>query len=129
MRKQKQQHIHYLRDELLGLRERANVFCYLRMLPCVRTEFLDEVRIGQKTNIENEIGALRHAILKAKAKRRNQQRLPLLSRLEQLYQVGAQLMNIELGGVDLQVRYVAICSSLCRSLVIEVGTEAAGPNG
>src|SRR6185312_9208297 len=94
--------------ELLRLRELTNVGCNLGMLPCQRTEFGNKVRIRQKTNVKHQIGIAGHAILESEAHTRDKNAVsagfPILKLFEN---VRAQLVDVELGGVDNHVSQVA----------------------
>src|SRR5262245_43184344 len=59
-------------NKFLGLRERADVLGYLGMPPRVRPERRNEMRVGQKAHIEEQIGVVRHPGLVAKAHDRDQ---------------------------------------------------------
>src|SRR5579885_1344502 len=54
-------------DKLLGLGEGADVPCDLGMAPGKGAEFWDEMRVGQETHVEYEVGILGHAVLNAEA--------------------------------------------------------------
>src|SRR5580692_3276080 len=55
------------RNELAALRERPDIFSHARIASGERTKFGNEMRIGQKANVENQIGIFGHAFAKAEA--------------------------------------------------------------
>src|SRR6185437_1670781 len=63
----------------------------------------NEVRIGEKAHVEDQVGLLRNAIFISEADGGNQQVSLLALRLKKSSDVGAQFMNIEVGGVDREV--------------------------
>src|SRR5271168_5598349 len=73
-----------------------------------RAKLRHKVGIGQKTDIKNQVGIVRHAVFVSKAHDRNQNRL-LRSRLlfEAVGQVRPQLMNVKFRRVNDQIRNLA----------------------
>src|SRR6266702_43128 len=74
----------------------------------VETKLREEMWVGQESNVEDQVRALRHTVLETEAQGRNQQRLALFTTaLEKIDQVRAQFVDVELRGIDLQIRNVA----------------------
>ena len=65
------------------------------------------MRIGQEAHVEDHVGVERHAVLEAEAQAGDQQPLGLLLVAEALLDVRAQLMHVEVRGVDERVGNVA----------------------
>ena len=100
VRQQVDEQVGDARDELASLREGANVLGDVRVASCKRTELGDEVRVGQKSDVEDEVGVLGHALTKSEAHAGDQDAFFRGLFLESLGDVGAKLVNIELGSVD-----------------------------
>src|SRR5664279_122413 len=77
-----EQHVSSSLQKLGGLRELPDVGCDLWVLACKAAEFRDEMRIRQKTHVEDKIRFERHAVLESKADARDQQILFRVSSLE-----------------------------------------------
>ena len=103
VRKQINQEIRDSLDEFGGLGKRANIFRNLGMESGERPKFGNEVRVGQKAHIENQVGVFRNSVLESEAHERNQYFPGLLLFLEQLDDVGAEFVHVELRSVDDQV--------------------------
>ena len=67
VRQQVDEQVGDARDELASLREGANVLGDARVASCKRTELGDEVRVGQKSDIEDEVGVLGNALTESEA--------------------------------------------------------------
>src|SRR4029077_18147217 len=100
MRKQVDEQVGDAGEELGSLWERTNVFGDTRVAPCKRTELGDEVRVGQKADVEDEIGVLGHALTKSEAHAGDQDTFFRGLFLESLGDVGAKFVNVELRSID-----------------------------
>ena len=103
MRQKVDEQIRDALDELGGLRKRADVFCDPGMAARERAKFRHEMRVGQKTNIEDQVGIIGNAVLESEADAGNQNVFALLFFLKELIDVSPQLVHIELLGVNHQV--------------------------
>src|SRR3954452_15691808 len=100
MRKQKLKQFRDAVDELLRLRERTHILCNLGVFAGQRTELGNEVRIGQKAHVEDEVGIFGNTITEAKADGRDQHMAVRLFAMKTLLNVSTKLVNVELGGID-----------------------------
>src|SRR5579863_7143845 len=100
MRKQVNEQIRNSGDKFLRLRERTNVFRNTRMTSRKRTKFRDKMRVGQKANVEDKIRILRDALTKSETNAGNQNALLRRLLLEALVDMRAQLVHVELRGID-----------------------------
>src|SRR5690348_9695602 len=89
-------------EKLAGLRERTDVLLDFGILACIAAKARDEVRIWQETDVENEIGVRRNAKLVAKTDDGHEHRT-LVGILEALGDEVAQLVDVELSGIDAHV--------------------------
>src|SRR5690242_9215568 len=89
-------------QEFAGLRKRADVLAYLRIRAIERAQSRNKMRIGQKTNVKDEVRIRRNAIAIAEADDRHEQR-PRFRIFEACGDKVAKLVNIELRGVDDQI--------------------------
>ena len=94
-------------EELSRLRESADVGGDFRIEAGLLAEFGDEVGVGQEANIENHIGVEGHAILEAETETGNEEALGLLLVAEAGVNVGAELVDVEVGSVNERVGDVA----------------------
>src|ERR1700734_2244773 len=76
-------------DEFFGLGKRADVFGHARIAACEWTEFGNEVRVGKKANVKNQVGFFRHTVTKTEAHARNQNAFSGSMLAEALGNVGA----------------------------------------
>src|SRR6202041_1901785 len=104
--KQKKQEIGHTIQKFLRLRKVSHISNHLGMAPGKVAKFRNEMRIGKKAHIEDQVGFERYAILVAEADRRNQQALAIRLALELILDIGAQLVHIEPRGVDENVGYI-----------------------
>src|SRR3954469_11308274 len=100
MRQQVDEQIGYALDELARLRERHHVFCDLGVRAVERTQLGNEVRVGQKAHVEDEIGVIRDSLLVAEAHSGDEDALAGSGLLKALDDVGAQLVHREFRGID-----------------------------
>src|SRR5215470_19416859 len=82
-------------DELLRLRKRADIFGDTWMASGKAAELGNEMRIGQETHVEQQVGVVGNSGLVPKADHRNQNVLVGLARTEFCGDVSAQLVNRE----------------------------------
>ena len=107
MRQQEQEHLGDAVEEFLRLGKVADVGGDLGMPAGELAELGDEVGIGQEAHVEDEVGFERDAVLVAEADRRDEQATSGAFALELGLQVGAQLVDVEVGGVESDVGDVA----------------------
>src|SRR5215469_17177444 len=86
-------------QEFSGLRERANVLANLWIRAVVWAQTWNEMRIGKKAHVKDQVRIRRHAITIAKADHGNQQR-PRVGILEARGNEVAKLVHVELRGID-----------------------------
>src|SRR5215472_15243018 len=91
VRQQIDQDIGDARDELPRLGKRADVLRDFRMLAGVRPKLRHEMGIRQKTDVEDKVGFLGHAVFVPKADARNQDVLVGALALKALGYVRSQL--------------------------------------
>src|SRR5215472_3540530 len=103
MRQEVNKQIRDALDELGSLRKRADVFCDLGMPARERAKFRHEMRVGEKTNIKDQIGIIGNALLESEADAGNQNVFALFFFLKELINMSAQLVHIELRGINHQV--------------------------
>ena len=105
MRQQINQQVGDALQKFLGLRKRPNVLGDLPgSRPVRETELRHEMQDWEgSVHIEHQIGILGHAMPEAKAHAGYEDALLRLLLLKAFGDVGAQLVNIELGGIDDQV--------------------------
>src|SRR5579871_2842672 len=103
VRNQIHQKIGDARDEFAGLGKRTDVLCDAMIAPGQRTEFRNEVRIGKKANVKNEVGIFRYSLAKTETHAGNQDALLGRLVLEAFLDVRPQLVNIEFRRVDDQI--------------------------
>src|ERR1700691_6076379 len=77
------------------------------MAACQVPELWHEVRIWQEPDIEDQIRLQRHAVLVAKTDGGNQQVLVRIAALKLLRDIGAQLMDVVTGSIDIDIRQIA----------------------
>src|SRR6516162_8004988 len=87
-------------DELPRLRKRANVFCDLWIASGQRAELGHKVRVGQEAHVKNQVRVFGYPVLETKADAGDQDVFVRRFLLKAPGQVGAQLVDVELGGVD-----------------------------
>ena len=95
-------------NELARLRKRADVARNFRIAARQWAEFGNEVGVGEKTNVENQIGILGHPLTEAETDTGDKD--ALVGRfflLKALVDVRAQFMNVEFRGIDDEVGQVA----------------------
>jgi len=122
------------RDEFAGLGKRSDVLGDTGMSTGEGPEFGDEVGIGQEADIEYEIGVLGHSLAEAEADAGDQDALFGRLFVEAFVDVGPQLVDIELGGVDDEVGETADCAEVTalgleRGFYGRVGTQRMRPAG
>src|SRR5438128_1174729 len=84
-------------QKFLGLRKRTNVLRHLGMASGVRPQSRNEVGIGQKAHVENQVSILRHALLVAKADARDKNIFVVANIMAKaVNRMRAQLMDVEL---------------------------------
>src|SRR5689334_2289665 len=71
MREEIDQQVGYAMNEFRRLRKRTNVFCDLGVASGEWPELGDEVRVGQKTNVEHQVSVIGHAVLESEAHERD----------------------------------------------------------
>src|SRR5579863_1652367 len=103
VRDQINQKIRYALQEFVRLREGFDIARHSRILAGKWTQPRDKVRVGKEAHIENQIGVGGHAIAISETDQRNQKRA-LAARLETIGDELAQLVNVELGGINYNVR-------------------------
>ena len=86
-------------QEFAGLRERANVLADSRVRAIVRTQSRNEMRVGKKAHVKDEIRIRRNAIAIAEANNRYEQR-PRIRIFEARGDEVAKLVHVELRGID-----------------------------
>src|SRR5690242_14311820 len=106
MRQEVYQQLRNSSDELPRLRKGPNIFRHLRIAPGQRTKLRNEMWVRQEANVEDKIRVLRHSVLESEAYARDQDVLARLFFVKALRDIGAQFVNIELRGVDHQVRHL-----------------------
>ena len=100
MRQQVDEQIGDARDEFARLRERTNVFGQARIAPGQRPELGNEMRIGQKAHIEDQVGVLGNALPESETHAGHQNAFFRGLLLKTLGDVSAKFVNIELGSID-----------------------------
>src|SRR5579871_540260 len=116
VRQQVHQQIGNARDEFAGLREGSYVFRHAWIASGERPKLGHKVRIGQEAHIEEEIRILRHALAETEAHARDKNALFRGLFLKTLRDVGAQLVDVELRGVDDEVGEAADCAEVAALL-------------
>src|ERR1700750_312484 len=106
---QEEQQLGRLVKELLGLRKLAHILCHLRVLAGQRPELRDEVRIRQKTHIEDQVRLERDTVLVTEADERNHQVLAVarVATLELAQNEGPQLVHIVLRCIHRLISHIA----------------------
>ena len=107
MRQQIDEKIGNARDELSGLGKGTDIFGDLRIAARQRTKLGNEVRIGEKANIENEIGVFRNSLAKPEADGGYKNAFFRRLFVKTLVDVRTQLVHIELRRVDDEVGITA----------------------
>ncbi len=107
MRKQVDQQIGNARNELPGLRKRADIFRDAWIAPGQRAEFWNEVRVGQEAHVEDQVSVLRNSLTESETHARHQDALFRRFFLKALGDMRSQLVNIELGSVDHEIGSLA----------------------
>src|SRR5713101_7696926 len=120
------------RDELLGLGKRPDVPCDLRISSGERAELGDEVGIGEKADVEEQIGVIGHSMFEAETDTRHQDVLVRFVLAKTGGDVRPQLMDIESGSIDDQVRNGADGTKVAalsdqRSLDRRIGAQRMRP--
>src|ERR1041384_5106109 len=77
--------------------------CSLGIPPRERPELGNEVRVGKKPHIENQVRILRHSMLESEADAGNQNVSARLFFLEEFSDMAAQFVNVETGRMNHQV--------------------------
>ncbi len=87
-------------EKLTRLRKADDVILNLGVLPGQVPELRNEVRVRQKTHIENQIGVERNPFLVSKADRGDEQALAVIFANELVLNVSAELVDVEFGRID-----------------------------
>jgi hypothetical protein len=93
--------------EFPGLGKRPDVSGDFGIASGEWTEFGHEMWIGQKPDIEQQVGVLGHSMFEAEADAGDHKVFVRLVLLKTLGDVGAQFVNIKAGGVDDEIGYGA----------------------
>src|SRR5256884_6636592 len=89
-------------QEFPGLRKRADIPPYFRIFPRERPQPRHEMRIGQKSHVENQVRIRRHSVAVPETHDRNQHR-PFVRILKSLRDEVAQFMHVELRSEERRV--------------------------
>src|SRR5579859_2650957 len=96
VRKQEHQQIRDPLHELAGLGKRADISRNLRVASGQRPEFWNEMWVRQKADVKHQVSILGHTFPKSEAYARNQQALLRRLLVKTLFDVRAQLVDVEL---------------------------------
>ena len=94
-------------NKLLRLREGADIFRDTRVASGERAEFRNKVWIGQKANIEDQIGIFRNTVAESEAYAGHEDALLGRLLLKSLVDMGAQFVNVEFGRIDDKISHTA----------------------
>ena len=98
-------------------------------MPGQRPQRLVPVRVREEADVHHDVGVERQAVLEPEALDRDLQSLPSTALVERGDQLGLQLVDVELGGVDHQIGGARVTgSSSSRSSSI-ASTQAVGLGG
>src|ERR1035437_1612801 len=107
MRQQVDQQVRDPAHKLRGLRKRTDVSCNIRVFPGQVLKSRNVIRIGEKSDVKNQVAIRRHTVAKPEAGDVNLNGGLIALSAEALTDKIAQLMDGEPGGIDDQVRHGA----------------------
>src|SRR6187402_3504 len=106
VRQKKEQKLFYALQKLFRLRKVHHVLSHAGVLSGERAELRDEVRIGKKAYVEDQVGVRGDAIFETETGRGDQQTTVLIATFKLLEDMRTQFVHIKFAGVDQKIGHV-----------------------